>query len=233
MSPRELQYGTSLDAIWEELVYTEAQILNDANASDLASPIGALIDRVHAVRSGQLGAWRAEIHAQARVDTAGEALGAAITAIADDLSRAGDRDRRSPRWRRYFGTRSSADVRRLGLERQLRIVRSWPGSLATEPEAALQAHADALTSAVATGDDAVAARADAAAARRDHRARDIAALVDAANAARLDLYGRLTRRASTRKLDRRWPSRFFRKSAARVATSEPAPLDDPAPTPAA
>jgi hypothetical protein len=111
-------------------------------------------------------------------------------------------------------------------------VRGWGESLLSEPE--LKAMAEKLRAEVAQGEAALENHRKAAALRSDHRAREIATLVDDINNARLSLYGILAKKAADLKLPRNWPDRFFQHTA-RTVKPEPestAPTTTPAQTPA-
>lgn len=228
MAINTIQYDDSLDLIWSVLVYEEARLLKDKDASDLAAEAGALVERWAQINAGQRSAWRAEIVAQAGVDTEDDALDDTVGELDNELLRA-FRDRDAPQRRRYF-KKARHEVVRLGLESELEVVRAWPASLKTEGEAALQALGARLEGDIARGDAAVEERQRAAAATADQRVREIVRFVDDINAARRTRYGVLIQRAEERRLPKDWPGRFFKKSsqAARKAKAAPAVESPPA-----
>jgi hypothetical protein len=209
MSIQTINPETSLDGIWNVLVWEEARLLRDKNAQDLAPEVANHLTRWAAVRAGQLDKWRAEIIAQAGVDASDDDLDDTTDAIDRELQHI-DGDRNSARYLRYFKKTRSV-ITRLGLENQLDIVRGWVDSLKTEAETALSALGATLGANVTGGDAAVAARRASAAATADHRVRDIVRLVDDINAARRTRYGVLIQRAEALKLPKDWPNRFFKK----------------------
>ena len=77
-----------------------------------------------------------------------------------------------------------------------RRVHAWVGSLATEPEAALQQLGAELGKVILAGNAALERRRQAATARTDHRVRSITTLIDDINGARLSLYGQLILKSS-------------------------------------
>ncbi|MBS2032993.1 MAG: hypothetical protein JST54_34290 [Deltaproteobacteria bacterium] len=225
MAAHQIKLTDSLDVVWEELVYTEARLLADARASDLATAITQLIHRVQALKATQQTSWQAEIRAQAAVDAADDGLDDVVRGFADNLLFAVGNDRTQARFKRYFGDNPSAIIK-LGLEAELGKVRGWPASIGGEPEAPVQAFGAQLQAAIAAGDAALSQRTTAAGARADERTRGINTFIDDVNAARQSLYGTLTTRVGPNKLPRDWPERFFKHA---VKAPKPPPA---APKPA-
>lgn len=208
---RTIQYGESLDAVWEELVYTEARLLGDALTHDLASDFTELLATVESVRSGQYKVWRDEIVAQAGVDQVNSVLDRTTTSFGAKLLAAVNGDRKNPRWRRYFSDTVSAIVR-LALGKQIERTRAWPVSLKGETEDELRAFAPKFAKHIEDGDKALQARVEASARRADHRVRDIVTLIDDANALRTRALGRLLQRSVKADLPRDWAEGFFRRA---------------------
>ena len=124
--------------------------------------------------------------------------------------------------RAYF-KKPRNEIVKLRLEKELKEVRTWAGSLKTEPEASLQGLGVRLEGDVKAGDAAIEERSQAAAARADHRVREIERFVDEANAARRARYGILVQRAVDRGLPKDWPARFFKKTKPRKDKGEGSP----------
>ena len=122
MTVKTLGLTHSLDVLWSELVYTEARLLRDKVARDLAPLFVALLRRWEKIANGQRAVWRAEIVAQAGVDLQNLALDETVELIADTLWLAEGKDRTTPRYRRYFAKPPSTVIR-LGLENELPVVR--------------------------------------------------------------------------------------------------------------
>lgn len=215
---RTIQLTESLDSVWEELVYTEARFLGDPLTRDLAPAHDALLKRLETVRVGQRAAWRAEIIAQASVDTQNGFLDRTTTSFGAKLLAAVNSKRTSPRWGRYFPD-SVSDVVKLALGRQVERVRGWIGSLRGEPEAEIKAFAERFEQHLTDSDAALQSRIDSAAARNDHRVREIVTLIDDVNAARLSALGRLLQRAVKNDLPREWAESFFRRSQRRATAA--------------
>lgn len=221
MAINTIQYDDSLDHIWSVLVYEEARLLKDRNASDLAAEAGALVERWAQVYAGQRSAWRAEIVAQAGVDAENDLLDDTIGQLDSELLRS-FRDREAPQRKRYF-KKARHEIARLGLKSELDVVRTWPASLKSESEAALQALGARLEEDIARGDAAVEERQRAAAATADQRVREIIRFVDDINAARRIRYGLLIQRAEERQLPKDWPGRFFKKRSQGTRKTKAAP----------
>src|SRR5664279_1383945 len=125
MPERTLPEDSSLDSIWSEVVFTEARLTSDANAKEYAPAFSDLRGRLEQVRSGQIGAWREELVAQATVGAADDALDDWVYALdlaldhivagdrargrAASLGRKAEGDHRAGR----CGARSSAQSRRV------------------------------------------------------------------------------------------------------------------------
>lgn len=226
--PGTLTQGQSLDSTWADLTFTEARLLGDTNAKELAPAVTQLRQGVERVRNGQLDSWRGEVFAQAAVDTADDALDDWVHDLDVALKHILSGDTTSPRYRRYFPLAPSSLIR-MGLESELGRVRSWADSLASENEPELKELGERLRTLIAQGDTALEGRRKAAAQRNDHRVRSIASLIDDINNARLSLYGTLARKAAELRLPRNWPDRFFqRASRTAKADVQPAPPAPPA-----
>lgn len=220
MAMRTLSADESVDTIWEELVYTEARLRGDPRTSDLAAPVTEQLERLDGVRRGLWGVWRAEVLAQAAVDSADDDLDDSVDGLGKELLTTVGHDRKHPRFTRYFSQSPSMVIRK-GLQAELEQVRGWPASLATEAEAPLQQRGHDLEGRITQGDAAIAQRLQAANARADYRVRQLYTFIDDVNAVRRSLYGELTKRAVEKKLAKDWPERFFK----RWARKAPAPVD--------
>lgn len=219
MSFNTIQYRDSLPFIWTILIYEAARLAHDKDASDLARPARALVERWKGVTLGQRDFWAAEIDAQAGVDAGSSGLEDVITAIDKEMLRLVP-DREAPRRKRYF-KKTRSEITRLGLESAIEYVREWPESLKSEPEPSLQALGAQLAEQIASGDTLVRARAVALAKTSDHRVREIVRFVDELNAERRVRYGLLIQRAHERGLPTDWPDRFFKKTAAAQRKAKP------------
>jgi hypothetical protein len=222
MAIRTLSRDDSLSTLWEDLVYTEARLLNDPEAKDLAEPITSLIARVEAARTGQRSARRAEIIAQSAIDAADDRLDDLVAQVAQELLYLCGQNREDPRFKRYFPRPPSLLIKQ-GLQNEVESIRTWTPSLKSEPEASLQALGEQLEALLADARSALESRHEAAAHRMNHRIREIYALVDDINATRRSIYGILVQRGSEKKKPRDWPNRFFARGS-RSTPSLPPPL---------
>jgi hypothetical protein len=196
--------------MWDMLVWEGARLLNDKNAEDQAPEVDALLDRWEIVKTGQRKAWRAEIIAQAGVDACDDDLDDTVDEVDNELLRV-ERDRDTPRYKRYF-KKARHQIVRLGLESEIEEVRTWAPSLKSEQEKPLKQLGTRLAGNIETGDAAVAERQAAAGKTSDQRVREIVRFVDDVNASRRTRLGILIQRAEELKLAPDWPYRFFKKS---------------------
>jgi len=210
MAIQKIQYDWPLDRIWDELVYTAARLKKNKHTKDLAPQLAPLLKRWEKIAAQQRALWTAEIEAQAGVDEGNDDLDDTVGEIDSGLLHH-ERQKRGARHKRYFKQPANQTIR-LGLESELEVVRTWPGSLKTEPEQDLQALGERLADDLDTGDAAVAEKKQAAANTADHRVREIHTFIDDVNNLRLSLFGALATRAAQKKLPASWPARFFRKA---------------------
>ena len=211
MSARTIAHDESFDTIWGELVYTEARLMLDSNAEDLAAEFTSLLGRLEKVGAGQRKVWRGEIIAQVRVDAENDSLDDTTEDIGDAVLRAEEKDRTSARYRRYFGARRPSEVIKMGLESQLGVMKPWVEPLKTEPEEELKKLGARLEGNVETGTVAVEGRVTAATNSTNFRVRERMRFVDDVNAVRDSVHGILAQRAVKKKLGKDWPDRFFRR----------------------
>jgi hypothetical protein len=214
----------SLETVWHRAVYSEQRLLRNKLAADLAPPFTEIAARCRAEIVAQLGHWGAEIGAQAAVDEADDALDDTTNEVVAEIRHA-DRNAKGARLKRYLGSDTASGVVRLGLTSQLKVVRAWPKSLSSEPEAALKSLGTTLAQNIAVGDAADAERVTVAGDRATHRARNIASLIDDLNALRATALGRLVVRGTKNKLPSDWARRFFYKA----RTTGAAKTDEPKP----
>ncbi len=192
-------------------MYTEARLQGDPLTQDLVEPHTELITRSETVRVGQRRTWREAIVAQAAVDTVNIRLDVTTRAFSSQLVFTEQGRRETPRFRRYLPS-GVHEVVRMALGKQVSAMRSWPGSLAGEPEAELQSFGPQIAGLLTEGDTALQSRVDAAARRADYRVREIATLVDDVNAVRVSTMGSLLQRGAKLGMTRDWAESFFRRA---------------------
>jgi hypothetical protein len=209
--PAKLVYeGDGLDFIRDELLYSEGRMMADGDAADLAPQLSVLIVKNDQCQATQRECWRLETQAQARVDSVNYRLDRLVLRF-EPVLRATilTHPQGQARYDRYFTYYPSAVVA-MALEPELKVVRHWPTSLASEPETALQEYAPKFAALLSEGDLAIYDRLQAQNARRDHRVRNLAVYIDEVNKVRADIYAQLGTRVAPRNLPRGWPDGFFR-----------------------
>jgi hypothetical protein len=201
--------NASVDNIWEELTWFQSRASVDPDAKELVAQVVPLLERVEQVRVTQYRKWQAELLAQASVDYMDTRLDVTIRELDQALLTVASRNRKSPRYTRYFSNNPSAVIR-MGLEAELGRVAPWVQSLKTEAEPELRAFGERLEKDIADSRGALEQRISAAAANADHRVREIVRLVDDTNRVFLALSGALVQKAAEKNYPRDWPSGFFR-----------------------
>jgi hypothetical protein len=210
--PRMLKQDLTVDGILEELVYTDARLSSDPNARDLAAPYAILIGEAEGAAKAQRAVWREETRAQAEVDAIDYRLDQRTKKF-DLVFKLSNHEhpQAEQRRRRYYGELTTSDIIDLALASQLKVSQTWPASLAGEPEEALRAFAPGFAQDIADGGAALAERDRAAAVRKDHRVRELGALIDRVNKLRRETHGELSRRAPGLDLAADWADGFFRR----------------------
>lgn len=228
MDPRKLDHeAEKVEDLWDELVYTEALLLHDEDAKDLAESITRLITRAEDVRLGQLNCWRAETQADAEVGSRNYRLDFQTKRFERSLRR--DLEDRGfenvterPEYKTYFSI-SLSRVLDLALESQIKFMEPWLSHLEKEASPVLKGFVEIFRAQFTAGKAALEKRVKADAATRNHRVTEIAKLFEDANTERKALSGKLTTRAAEKKLPDQWPASFFRR-AKRYAKAGPEQL---------
>jgi hypothetical protein len=201
--------GESLDAVWEELTYTEARLLEEEVAKDLAIQLPGLRERLIEVQRRQRDARQRERIAQFAVDATETLLGKVVRAVEKELLRLCGGNRQHPRFLRYMAQISGLPLR-LGLESEIERLRSWTELLAKEPESSLKEHGARLVDALIEAIEVLEERQRAAFQAADRRVREVVRIIDDFNAARRSLFLLLAERAIEHRLPADWPEQFFR-----------------------
>jgi hypothetical protein len=204
-----------VDSLWDTLVYSEALLLVDPDAQDLAPDFSAIVERAVQVRQGQLLCWRGETIAQAKIHYQNYKLDRLTNRFHQIFVRvledAGVKDAPNhARLKSYFTEPLSRFIAR-GLETQLPKCKDWPSRLVNEPEKELQEFAPLFGVAIGAGQLALQEMAVAAGARKSHRMKDIVSLFDDVNNLRKITSNTLSTREVERKLGAGWAENFFRK----------------------
>ena len=211
MSLRKMYPNQSLaDTIWYYLVYLEARLLNDEHGKELAPKVTALIDTLEFIWQGQRASWRAEIRAQAKVDTVNYQLDqqtkrfARILLSQEDINLSTEH----PRYKRYFQVALSRIIR-LALEPQIKVTRPWIRSIETEVENAVQEFSKIFAEIIETGEVALKQQESAISARKDHRVREVVSFIKLINDTCQEVYGTLKAKAPSLGLPSDWADGFF------------------------
>jgi hypothetical protein len=207
---------TSVESLREELIFTEALLIYDEVARDLAPGFTALVNKSEQVWLEQRKTWREEAIARALASYRDYKLDHLTTRFHQILVRvledAGSREpTQEPRYRLYFPEALSRHLS-CGLESQLERSRGWPAALRREPEQALKDFAALFEAELAAGGAALLELRSAQMKQKSYRAKEISALFEEANAERRALWGKLSAREVERRLPRGWAEQFFRKS---------------------
>jgi hypothetical protein len=220
MPLRLLRPNESLENLWDETIYTEGRLGYHESTKPYAGQFTLLADRAEGLWIGQHKVWRNEATSQAAVDGLDTRIDARVMQFARTLlnTPAINNDQEHPRFRRYFAGAPSRFVR-LSLEAQVREMQGWPLSLASEPEAEVQAFAPLFTLDLTESARILGERQEATTARKDHRAREIASFVQDANQARQETYGKLLSLGASLRLPEEWAAGFFRRTRSRRAQS--------------
>ena len=217
--------NASLYTVWQRTVYTERRLQRNKLTVDLAPPFAVLASRCKIELVAQLDHWGAEIGAQAAVDEADDALDDTTNEIVAEVKHL-DRKTSNARLKSYLGKSTGSGVVRLGLASQLKVMRTWPAALASEPEASLKSLGERLAGDITVGTAADDERATVAAERATHRARNNTSLIDDLNALRTTTLGRLVVRATKNKLPSDWPRRFFFRARTQASNTSDSPEPD-------
>jgi hypothetical protein len=204
----------SLDFVWDYLVYAYVRLRHDPEAKDLApellTPITKLEDEVW---KGQRGHWRAEIEAQAFVDSIHYRTDNRTRFFQPDLERA---NRSLPtalaeqRFKRYFPIALNK-ITALALVSQITYIEDYANSLLKESEPELKTYGEGFAMDLKDGKAALAALTTSASERRDHRAKVIGGLISDANKTLGTIAGELQKRAAQTHKPSDWAGSFFRK----------------------
>jgi hypothetical protein len=201
--PRAIHPNTPLDAVEEEILYTRAALDADEDAREFLPQTDAWLPDLDKLWEQERDLRHARALASAKRAIANQKLDRACTAFGDDLLRAVNKDRSSPRWATFFPASASQFVR-TPLPKQLQAVRAW----LTSADPALSAHRAELERWSQAAQEALDLGANLAVKRgalwqaREELAHDL-------TAARDGLAGLLAVRSQERLLGRDWAATFF------------------------
>ena len=214
-----LALTSSLNAVREDLVFTDARLLADPNVASNAKTIQGILKDWEVVQRQQFAHWDAITKAEAQVAAADDNLDDFIPVFANSIrSTSGEK---SATWKLFFKI-TPYEFAAPVLGNQLEAMRRWVQLLAKQPE--LAAHKKPLEKLIQGADAAVKARTEAALANEQFRTtgglakffekmsktRDVvAASIDAIA-------------AKSTALPRHYTARFFRSRTVKVSVEEKA-----------
>lgn len=208
ISPKE-----SLEKIFSELVYTEGRLLAESITKDLSAVFTDLADQCVKINTTTTELERKETLTQASVDGIKDTLSDLINELAAQLKfilRVEDNISESSRWLRYFREPPSVLVR-MGIDRLIKELQNWSGSLKGEPEKDLQSLGVKFEKTLKEALTAVTAFKEIEAQRKDYKTRIIEPLVEKINQEREKLMGTLLQRKVQHKMPKKWEDRFMKK----------------------
>lgn len=187
-----LSYSTTLDALREEWLYTQARIQADSRAQPVASKLAGFDATVASAIKQEQSLRDAVTQADAQIDAADAVLDALVNQVDAALLGATSKDRTSALYQSFFGGLPPYAFKQPVLGPELDSVAAWPARLLASGNATLSGLSTAVQSAVTSGESAVTGSDKAQQALDDFRSTGPARqLVDALNAARGDAYGAL------------------------------------------
>jgi len=189
---RTIEYGTPLLELYEEWLYTHTRLDADPLTQTLATEFVPLQQRWETVHDKELELIRRRARARAAVTVADIYLDRFLESFDHVLLALVSNDRESELYRRFFGDKRPAQLKRPVLGEQLETMASWPATLAKLESEALRAQGEALTPLVKNGQAAENALKEAVQATEDFYALgEHRTFVDELNAARSQLSGQL------------------------------------------
>ena len=120
-------YDCSTDSLHDEIFYTLARLNADPVASDLAPAFASRLDEFRTLAANELTLTEARLQAQAAVDQADGVLDGFVDEFAAVLLIDANKDRKSPKFRQYFGSKAVAAFKRPVLNEELDGCRAWAG----------------------------------------------------------------------------------------------------------
>lgn len=202
--PRSLPGESTFDTLEEEVLYTEAALGADEDASDLLTATATWMARIDAARIADRAVRAEVVTVEALRQVADRRLDSGCSAFGDELYLSCGKDRESPRWRQFFPEPVSKFIRK-ALPAQVLSVQGW--LVSTDP--VFLRHKTTLSKWVTAADSALV-RSRSLTLRRGENRTKRDELCRALTAERDTLHAALVTRAVDRKLPRDWPDGFFR-----------------------
>lgn len=211
--PRKLLATMTLDAMEDEVLFTDAALRADPDAAALADRATPWLERIDTARPHDRRVRTAAAHSDASRQVAGDRLRRTCVAFGDDLYLAVGKNRKAPRWLQFFPRPVSRFVRQPRVV-LVKAVRGW----LTSQDPVLGRYRTDLERWSQSADLALVETSAVAIVRGDaHQTRD--ALAVELTQERDQLHDDLSAIARERGLSREWPDMFFRVVTAK--TTEP------------
>jgi hypothetical protein len=205
-------HRSSTQYLYDQYFYTAARLSRHPLSRPLVPQYEVLRPDLDATAAEELRLLWQQYDAEAAVKFADDVLNGIVDGVDSALLIEVKRDRNSPVYLRYFGTRRASDLKRPLLGVQLEIMRDWQPSLQASSNPALQQHGVQLGAALADADAAAAAKQRASQELTDFRVTGMRPrLIDRFNAVRKSTYGQLAEiQHATPSLGSGWAESFFR-----------------------
>lgn len=203
--PRQLAADMTLDALEDEVIYTQSALRADPDATDLITLTADWFPQIDAVRAADRSLRETIGNTDASRMVANQRLDSACIVFGRELLYDVGNDRSSPRWTQFFKVAPAQFVRQ-ALSKQVTTIRGWLAG-ATDP--VLDAHRTTLSS-WSTSADVALVNTQALATLRGQQWQLRSQLTSTLTQSRDALHRMLAQRAQERKLDRDWPDVFFR-----------------------
>lgn len=215
-----IPHGTSIPGLFDQYFYTLSLLGRHPLARLLVPELEALRPDLDAAQAEEQRLIWNQYDADAAVKLIDRVLDGIADGVDNTLLTDVKRDRRSPLYLRYFGTRRASDLKRPQLGFQLQLMRDWPPSLIESANPVLQQYGVQLLATVGEADTAAAAKQRVAQELKDFRVTGMRArLIDRFNSLRKSLYGRLGEiQHANPSLGSGWAESFFRSSGSERVT---------------
>lgn len=203
--PRQLAADMTLDALEDEVIYTQSALRADPDATDLIAMTADWFPQIDAVRAADRSLRETIGNTDASRMVANQRLDSACILFGRELLYDVGNDRSSPRWTQFFKVPPGQFVKQ-ALSKQVNTIRGWLAG-ATDP--VLDVHRTTLSS-WSTSADTALVNTQALATLRGQQWQLRTQTTSTLTQSRDALHRVLAQRALERKLDRDWPDVFFR-----------------------
>lgn len=213
---------SSLAVYWEDLVFVEASLLAVPEAAGLAGPVTAHLAALEDVEGRDKQSMRELVQARARASVMDAALDDGVRDVQSNLLNLVRQDRKDRRYEAMFKKGLSQAVGTSSLPKQIVEVERIKKALELPfyGDAFREEQTDFLEPLLERGKQALETSEKAAQGRVVNRIQ-IDDWKAAANAVRMDVYGKLMVIAAEQGKSKRWVRSFFPQQAARKAKAKP------------